>query len=274
MKKSFTFLVALAILTIGGYAHAQSVVLDRIKKAGTIRVGVKTDFPPFGFLNPAGQVIGLEPDMAQDVAKRLGVKLELVPVQSSNRIEFLQQGRIDLMIATLGVNDQRRKVLGYIEPFYYAGGTSLLVRKDAGIKRWEDIKGRDICATQGASYNRLTTQKYGPNLVAFPGNTEALNALLTGSCIGFLQDSTLHASMLSMDASKWAAFETPLPVEDFQPWGIAVALDELGTAYGDQMRQIVTEWHRSGYLLSMEKQWALKPSEFLKDMQARAIKAR
>lgn len=173
------------------------------------------------------------------------------------------------MIATMSVNDQRRKVVGVIEPFYYAGGTSLLSRKSAGIKTWEDVRGKDICGTQGAYYNRAVAQKYGANIVAFPGNVEALNALLTGSCVGFVQDSTLLASIISSGEAKWNDYTTPLPVQDLQPWAIAVPIGELNTAYGDFVRKTVTQWHASGYLIEEEKKWGLKPTEFLKENQTK-----
>lgn len=270
MKKLVSSLLAAVCVLGATWAEAQSAVLDRIKSAGVLRVGVKTDYRPFGYLDPAGKVVGMEPDLAADLAKRLNVKLELVPVQTANRIEFLQQGRIDAMIATMSVNDQRRKVVGVIEPFYYAGGTSLLVRKSANIKRWEAARDKEICGTQGAYYNRAVAQKYGAKIVAFPGNVEALNALLTGSCVGFVQDSTLLAATIASGDPKWADFETPLPVEDLQPWAVAVPIAELGTAYGDFMRQATTDWHRSGLLIAQEKKWGLAPTEFLKDAQNKA----
>ena len=270
MKKLVSSLLAAVCVLGSSYAEAQSAVLDRIKSAGVLRVGVKTDYRPFGYLDPAGKVVGMEPDLAADLAKRLNVKLELVPVQTANRIEFLQQGRIDAMIATMSVNDQRRKVVGVIEPFYYAGGTSLLVRKSANIKRWEGVRDKEICGTQGAYYNRAVAQKYGARIVAFPGNVEALNALLTGSCVGFVQDSTLLAATIASGDPKWADFETPLPVEDLQPWAVAVPIAELGTAYGDFMRLAMADWHRSGLLIAQEKKWGLAPTEFLKDAQNKA----
>src|SRR5690348_7690691 len=82
-------------------ASAQADDLAMIRQRGTLIVGVKTDYPPFGFRSPAGEIEGIEPDLAADVANSLGVKLELVPVVASNRIQFLEQGRIDLIIATM-----------------------------------------------------------------------------------------------------------------------------------------------------------------------------
>jgi polar amino acid transport system substrate-binding protein len=270
MNKILSSLVAAAVMLSATYAQAQTGLLDRIKSAGVLRVGVKTDYRPFGFLDPTGKIVGMEPELAADLARRLNVKVELVPVQTANRIEFLQQGRIDAMIATMSVNDQRRKVVGVIEPFYYAGGTSILVRKSAKIKRWEDVRDKDICGTQGAYYNRPVAQKYGAKIVAFPGNVEALNALLTGSCIGFVQDSTLLSATIASGDPKWGDFEAPLPVEDLQPWAVAVPLSELTTTYGEFVRQAVADWHRSGFLIGQEKKWGLPASEFLTDARAKS----
>lgn len=273
MKIGFSkFLATAAALCVLGasQAHAQSPVLDRVKQAGVLRVGVKTDYRPFGFLDPAGKIVGMEPDLAADLASRLKVNVELVPVQTANRIEFLQQGRIDLMIATMSVNEQRRKVVGVIEPFYYAGGTALLSRKDAGIKKWEDIRDKQVCGTQGAVYNRAVAQKYGARIVAFPGNVEAQNALLTGSCIGFVQDSTLLAAIAASGDPQWADFELSLPVEDLNYWAVAVPLSEVNSAYGDFVRKTVLDWHRTGFLISLEKKWKLPETEFLKQERAAA----
>src|SRR5581483_2895670 len=66
--------------------------LATIKQRGTLIVGVKADYPPFGFRAPSGEIQGLEPDLAAAVAKDLGVKLELVPVVAANRMQFLEQG--------------------------------------------------------------------------------------------------------------------------------------------------------------------------------------
>jgi polar amino acid transport system substrate-binding protein len=74
--------VLLGVVALG--AAAQADVLDDIKQRGTLIVGVKADYKPFGFRDPSGAIIGLEPDLAADVANKLGVKLELVPVVSAN----------------------------------------------------------------------------------------------------------------------------------------------------------------------------------------------
>src|SRR5262245_17692873 len=98
-------LVAAAGIAISGLP-LQAQTLDKIKQRGVLVVGTKADYKPFGFRDPSGAIVGFEPDLAKDVADRLGVKLELEPVVSANRMQFLQQGKIDLMIATMNVTDE------------------------------------------------------------------------------------------------------------------------------------------------------------------------
>src|SRR5215216_5581139 len=97
-------LAALAGVAFAAGASAQT--LDKIMSRGVLVVGTKADYKPFGFRDPSGAIVGFEPDIGKEVADKLGVKLELEPVVSSNRMQFLQQGKIDLMIATM--NDKPR----------------------------------------------------------------------------------------------------------------------------------------------------------------------
>src|SRR5437660_8677395 len=123
---------ALGLALAAGSAAAQT--LDKIKQRGVLVVGTKADYKPFGFRDPGGAIIGLEPDMAKEVAGKLGVKLEVEPVVSSNRMQFLQQGKIDLMIATMNDKPDRRQVVGIVEPLYYASGVNVLANRKAGLK--------------------------------------------------------------------------------------------------------------------------------------------
>src|SRR5207249_337614 len=149
------------LLGVLGVTAARADVLDDIKKKGVLVVGSKADYRPFGFLDPSGKIVGFEPDLAADVAKRLGVKLELVPVVASNRIQFLQQGKIDLLIATMSDTPERRKIVDIVEPDYYASGTNVLVKKSEKLKSWEQLKSKKVCLIQGSFYNKELQEKYG-----------------------------------------------------------------------------------------------------------------
>lgn len=261
------FLV-LALLLLAAIAPARADdTLAAIKQKGVLTVGVKNDYRPWGFLDPSGKIVGLEIDLATEVAQRLGVKLEMIPVTAANRMEFLRQGRIDLIVATLGDTADRRKVIGMVEPNYYAGATNVLAPKSAKLKSWSDLKDRDVCAVQGAYYNRRVSQLYGPKLVVFPAVPDALNALAGGNCVAFLFDNTLIVSTLSSGDPKWAGYEMPLVSEDPQLWAIGIRLEDVGAPFGKFMSQISTEWLKSGHIIALEKKWGIEPSPYLMEEQ-------
>jgi polar amino acid transport system substrate-binding protein len=267
MKRIFVYLTsAIGLLASVALAPGQTPdTLAQIKQRGTIIVGVKNDYKPWAFLDPSGKIMGMEIDLVDDIAKRIGVKAELIPVTSANRMEFLIQGRIDLVVATMGDIEARRKVIGMIEPNYYAGATNVLAPKSANLKKWEDLKGRKVCAVQGAYYNRRVSQLYSPELVVFPAVPDALNALIGGNCIAFLFDDTLIVSTLAGGDAKWASYEMPLVSEDPQLWAIGVRLTDLDAPFGKLLKQISVEWHKSGKLIELEKKWGIKPSPYLEE---------
>src|SRR4029079_15525464 len=190
MIKFSNIVVAGAALALLGATAAHADTLADIQSKGTLIVGTKADYRPFGYLDPSGKVIGFEPDLAADIAKRLGVKLELVPVVASNRIQFLQQGKIDLMIATMSDTPERRKIVDILDPNYYGSGTNVLAKKSDGIKTWEQLKGKKVCLIQGAFYNKDLQARYGVDGVDLPGTSEALTALRNGNCLAYAYDDT------------------------------------------------------------------------------------
>ena len=202
--------------------------------------------------------------MALEIARMMPVT---IPVTAANRMEFLRQGRIDLIIATLGDTQDRRKVIGMVEPNYYAGATNVMAPKSAHLKSWADLKDRDVCAVQGAYYNRRVAQMYGPKLVVFPAVPDALNALAAGNCVAFLFDNTLIVSTLTAGDPKWAGYEMPLPSEDPQLWAIGIRQEDLNAPFGKFMSEISTEWLKSGHIIDLEKKWHIEPSPYLMDMQ-------
>ncbi|CAN5554937.1 transporter substrate-binding domain-containing protein [soil metagenome] len=247
-------------------SHAQDT-LAKIKSSGVLAVGVKTDYKPWAYLDASGAIVGMEIDMANDLAKRLGVKLEMVPVTAANRMEFLNQGRIDLVLATMADKPDRRKVVGMIEPQYYASGGNVMAPKTAKLTSWEQLRGKKVCAIQGAYYNRVAAQHYGAELVVFPAIPDAKKALQGGNCVGFIFDSSLIESTLKEGSPEWAGYEMPLKTEDEEPWAMGVRLADLPGPWGQMLVATSKDWHKSGALLAYEKKWGIQVNPYLVDMQ-------
>jgi polar amino acid transport system substrate-binding protein len=263
---------ALCAIILASFALATTqanAANDRFKKVldrGVLVVGVKADYKPWAFRDSSGKLVGMEIDMAQDVADALGVKLKLIPVQSSNRMQFLEQGKIDLMIATMSDKANRRKLVGVPQPNYYTSGTNVLAKKGM-VSEWEDLRGKPVCGKQGAFYNKVVGKKYGAKIVAFIGNAEAKQALRDGKCVAWVYDDS--SIMAELASGQFDDYEMPMNTEDDTPWALAVPLEELNGIWGNFMSGMTYNWHSTGRLVELEKKWGIQQSQFVVDMNKR-----
>lgn len=236
--------------------------LERIRKRGRLIVGVKSDYPPWGMVNDEGSLVGMEADLAADVADALGVGLELTAVTTSNRLRKLEDGSIDLVIATMGDTPQRREISGLLQPHYYSSGVDLLTPEDTPFTSWGQLRGRTVCLTAGAYYNRTIIDRYLINPATFNGTRDTQLALRDGRCVGWAYDNTSLARLVQK--GEWSNYDRPLPTILSTPWAVAVSQEESGKAWGRFVSNMVAHWHRSGHLLQVEKKWGLPESEFLR----------
>ncbi|WP_323117762.1 transporter substrate-binding domain-containing protein [Burkholderia alba] len=256
---------AACLLLAVGAGHAAGR-LDAIRQRGVLVVGVKTDYPPFGMLTGDARQEGFETDLAADLARRLGVPLRTAGVTGVNRLQALNDGRVDVTIATIADTAQRRQIATLIEPDYYSSGATLMTRADSTVKTWADIRGKTVCATQASYFNRPMATRYLLTLEIYGSGRDAKLAVRDGRCIGWLFDNTAIAGDLR--AAEWHGYRIALPTVLPTPWAIAIARttpdDPLGRLIGDA----VADWHREGTLIALERKWGLPPSAFLADMHA------
>ena len=253
-----------SLFTLGSVvlaAQCTNDVWNKVMKRGKVVVGVKADYKPWGYRSSNGDLIGMEIDMAKDVAAAMNVDLELVPVQSSNRMQFLEQGKIDMMIATMSDRVDRRKIVGITQPNYYTSGTNIMSPKALGLSSWEDLRGKPVCGKQGAFYNKIVADRYGAKIIAFTGNAEAKQALRDKKCIAWVYDDSSIMSDLS--SGEFDDFEMPLASEDDNPWGLAVPLAEKDCIFGHFMSGITYNMHQSGRLIELEQKHGIQSTNYL-----------
>ncbi|WP_035360423.1 transporter substrate-binding domain-containing protein, partial [Achromobacter insuavis] len=160
-RQAIKWAAALALAALATAAHADAT-LDRVKQRGKLVVGVDGASPPFGILDPAtGKVGGFQTELGRDIAQRLGVTLETVPVTASTRVQFLQAGKVDLLIANIQWTQERSEILSYAPTPYNLVGGAAMVSKRSGIKRWEDLKGKVACVSQGSNFAKPLQDTYG-----------------------------------------------------------------------------------------------------------------
>jgi len=261
-------LLGAALCLAAGLAHADAT-LDKIRQRGKVVIGVAVSGGPFGAIDPATQqLVGWNPELARDLAKRLGVEAELVQVAASNRVQFLQSGRVDLLIASMEYNADRGEILGHAPtPFYRVGGTAAVL-KTSGIAKWEDLRGKTVCASQGSSFVKPLQEQYGAEVRGFKTSAESLLALRGGNCVAAVHDATLIQPLLRSNP-EWAAYAAPIRDEILPaPSVVWTRKSEADTIAA--VDKVVQQWHRSGWLIETEKRLGIVPSQpLLPELQSK-----
>jgi polar amino acid transport system substrate-binding protein len=261
--RALTFLAAFG----ASAAHADAT-LDRIHQRHKIVIGVILSGPPFGSLDPATQKpLGFNIDLANDVARRLGVDVELTPVQPSNRVQFLQQGKVDALIANMEVTNERAEIFSYPPtPFEEIGG-ALITRKDSGIKTWNDVRGKPVCVSQGSNYTKPLAEQYGAQVKAFRGQPESLLALRGNNCVAAVHVAPTLRLLVARNPD-WKDYTIPVSNELIpSPSVIWVRKGETDTQ--NALEKIVQDWHRSGWLIDTERKNGMQPSQAVLDLHTK-----
>jgi polar amino acid transport system substrate-binding protein len=245
-----------AMFCLSGLHAAGAGALDAIKKRGTILIGVKDDYKPWGFRDAKGNLAGMEIDLARDIAQRLKVRLELVPVVAATRIPLLQDRKVDLILATFSVTAERKKQVAFVEPGYYAAMVGLLHKTGSGIDGEATLKGRTVCAVKGAYYNTAVAGMAGQPLVEVRDLSNAQDLLRAGSCDAVVYDDVVLLYELKSEPERWADYDLALLLTVTPAaWGLAIPLEEKDNRFSQFLSDTVKSWHRCGTLLALEKRW-------------------
>jgi polar amino acid transport system substrate-binding protein len=165
-------------------------------------IGVKCDFPPFGYINRNNQIAGYDVDVARrfaELAFGRRNRVSLTCVTTPSRIPVLQQRRVDIIIATLTWRADREQVIDYSYPYYNATGR-LLVPNNSSIRRLADLNGRTVTTTRGSIYDAWTRKCFPrARLLLTDSPVAALENLRRGSADTFMFDDTFHLGVAAND---------------------------------------------------------------------------
>lgn len=182
-----------AMLLAANTAIAQNLppLPEAIKKQGVLKVGVKCDYPPDGFLDAQGKNQGVEVNLARQIAAYAfgsADKVELSCVTAANRIPALQGGKIDLILATLGVSAERAQVIDFSDNYAW-GGSDMLVKKDSPVKSLKELAGKTVVVMKGAwQIGWLEKNVPTAQLLKLNSVSDGLQALLQGRAEAFAHD--------------------------------------------------------------------------------------
>ena len=222
--------------------------LIHILCAGHIRIGVRDEYPLFATRIGAGRQ-GFEIDLAQQVGHRLGVAVDFTGVKAATRIPVLDDGSVDLVIATMGDTTERETQVRFVRPHYYRSETILIGDRGVAVASWREIPGLTICGTIGnASNSELVA--HGARLMLFGEASTLPDRLLDGTCTLAAQDDSFFAYYFTNPGFS-ERFTAKFSVAQL-PWGLAVARQG-----SDQLRHVLALmsqiFHRDGVLLALAR---------------------
>lgn len=183
---------------------AADSTMGKIVAKGKLTVGVKFDQPGFGLKDPVtGKVDGFDVQVAKEIGKALGLKedqIEFVEAVSANRIPFLQEDKVDLVIATMTINADRKTQIDFSRPYYLAG-QSILVKKDnTTIKTVDDLNGKNVCSVQGSTSEKNVKAKAPQaNLLSLTGYAACVDAMKSGRVEAVSTDDIILAGFAASD---------------------------------------------------------------------------
>ncbi len=184
-----------------GEFEAGTTMAEIVEK-GTITIGVKYDVPPFGFKNPqTDEIEGFDVDMGKEIADALGVEAEFVEAISDNRIPFLKDGTVDLILSTMTITTDREYEIDFSNPYFIAHGR-ILVPGDSDIAGIEDLAGKKVCTAIGSTYEAtLKEQAPDATLELVDTYSECFELIQNGAVDAVSTDDVILTGMIIQDDS-------------------------------------------------------------------------
>ena len=237
-------------------ASPAQTALDDLMAKKTIVIAIPTDFPPYGFVGTDLKPQGLDIDVANYIATKLGVKVELVPVTSANRIPYLQTKKADLVISTLGKNAEREKVIDFTvaySPFYQA----VFAAKSLVIKGPADLAGKSVGVTRGAIEDMELT-KVAPasaDVKRFEDNNGTVSAFVSSQVQVIATGASVAGNMMQRNPALGTEYKFVL--KDSPNFiGVGKGEDKLRL----KVNEIILGAKASGDLDKMAMKWLGRPT--------------
>lgn len=186
MKKIASLLVAVAAVAASACIPAQARSFDEIKRSGRIVVATEGAYAPFNYFQ-GSKLTGFEVDLAEALAKKMGLQIEWKTMAFDSLLTGLRQDRWDMVMASFGITEERAKAVGFADPYYCSGG--VIVTKNAPVRGPEDLAGKTVAVQTGSTYMQNALKLKGlKEIKNFPQDTDARAALVNGRVDAWISD--------------------------------------------------------------------------------------
>ena len=207
-----------------GASFAEGTTMARLNAAGKVTVGTKFDQPLFGLKNLEGKPEGFDVEIAKLIAGEMGIaadSITWVETVSANREPFIQQGKVDFVVATYTINDERKQVVDFAGPYYEAGQDIMVAKGNPeGIGGPDDLAGKKVCSVTGSTPAENIRENYPEaDLTEFDVYSKCAEALKNGQVQAVTTDNVILLGLISQDEEAFELVDKPFTKE---PYGIGL----------------------------------------------------
>jgi glutamate transport system substrate-binding protein len=207
-----------------GASFPEGTTMAKLKQAGSVKVGTKFDQPLFGLKNLEGKPEGFDVEIAKLIAGEMGIaadKVKFIESVSANREPFIQQGKVDFVVATYTINDDRKKVVDFAGPYYEAGQDIMVAKGNPdGIGGPDDLAGKKVCSVTGSTPAKNIRENYpDADLTEFDVYSKCAEALKNGQVQAVTTDNVILLGLISQDEEAFELVGKPFTKE---PYGIGL----------------------------------------------------
>ncbi|WP_188193231.1 glutamate ABC transporter substrate-binding protein [Nonomuraea sp. SYSU D8015] len=246
MKSRYALFAVLVLATAcGGGQETYASIVDKAKNDKKLVIGVKADQPGLGLRTPDGAFAGFDIEVARYVAKELGVEpanITFKETVSANREAFLEQGQVDMVVATYSITDARKQKVSFAGP-YFVAGQDLLVRADeSALTGPEALNGKKLCSVAGSTPAQKVKSEYAKEVQLQEERTYSacVDRVLGGQLDALTTDNVILAGYAAQHAGKLKVVGKPFSTEKY---GIGLRKDDTAgrKAVNDALQKMFSD---------------------------------
>ena len=201
--------------------------MAELNEAGSITIGTKFDQPLFGLRGPSGDPEGFDVEIGKIIAGALGIPedgIEWVETVSANREQFIQDGDVNIVVATYTINDDRKELVSFAGPYFEAGQTIMVLEENSDINGPDDLAGTKVCSVEGSTpAETIRTDYPEAELVPTDAYSNCLEPLRNGQVDAVSTDNVILSGFVAQNEGEFKIVGEPFTEE---PYGIGLALDD------------------------------------------------
>lgn len=242
LRKGLAALCALACAA--GVAACGSSGAD---DGDVIKVGIKFDQPGLGF-KKSGTYEGFDVDVARYIANQLGYtdsQIVFKEAPSKQREAMLQNGDVDMILATYSITDERKKAVDFAGPYFVAGQDLMVRANDDSIKGPQDLNGKRLCSVTGSTSAKIVKERFAKEvqLMEQPGYAECATALLSGIVDAVTTDDIILAGLASASRGKLKVVGKPFTEEYY---GVGIKKDADSKEFATKINAAIEDMEKTG----------------------------